>query len=165
MFWVNVRRQRNPEINEVFFILGNCVSIILFTSNNSTQLKAIYFWSWFYKKMYLQCLAFTMSSFSVQGNIDWCLKVVVTEWIRTEFLCLVYSAKIMCGKMTCKVKPLISRDNFSAEVYYFIILYHLVERNSAKYNVSNVCESFSLWESKIKVYTWWYNDIWLIRYH
>ena len=49
----------------------------------------------------------------------------------------------MCGKMTCKVKPLISQDHFSADV-----LYYLVERNTAKYNVSEVSESFSLWESK-----------------
>ena len=51
----------------------------------------------------------------------------------------------MCGKKTCKVKPLISQDHFSAE-----ILYYLVERNSVNYNVSEVFESFGLCESKIK---------------
>ena len=52
----------------------------------------------------------------------------------------------MCGKMTCKVKPLISQDHISTE-----ILYYLVERNSVPYNVSEVSESFSLCESKLMV--------------
>ena len=55
------------------------------------------------------------------------------------------SGKIMCAKLTCKVKYLISQDHFSAE-----ILYYLVERNGVEYNVSKVSESFSLWESKTK---------------
>ena len=39
MFWANVRRQRNLEIDEVFFILGNWVSIIIFTSNVKVELS------------------------------------------------------------------------------------------------------------------------------
>ena len=50
----------------------------------------------------------------------------------------------MYGKMPSKVKPLMSQDHFSAD-----ILFYLVERNSVKYNVSEVSESFSLWERKI----------------
>ena len=49
----------------------------------------------------------------------------------------------MYGKKTCKVKPLVTQNDFSAG-----ILYYLVERNIVKYNVSEVSESFSLWERK-----------------
>ena len=66
--------------------------------------------------------------------------------LEQKFVYSVYSRKIMHGKRTCKVKPLISQDHFSAE-----ILYYLVENNSMKYNISEVSESFSLRESKIKV--------------
>ena len=52
----------------------------------------------------------------------------------------------MCGKMTCKVKLLMSQDYFSGE-----ILFYLNERNNVKYNLSEVSESFILWESKLKL--------------
>ena len=46
--------------------------------------------------------------------------------------------------MICKDQTfaLVSQDHFSAE-----FLYYLVKRNSVNYNVSEVSESFSLWES------------------
>ena len=51
----------------------------------------------------------------------------------------------MCGKKTCKVKPFRSQDHFSAKK-----IYYLAVRNSVEY-VSELSQSFSLWEGKIKV--------------
>ena len=45
----------------------------------------------------------------------------------------------MCGKITCKVKPLIIQDHFLPEV-----LYYLGEGNSVKYNASEVSESLKV---------------------
>ena len=42
MIWLNARRQRNPEINEVFVILGNWVSFILFTSNKNVEISWLF---------------------------------------------------------------------------------------------------------------------------
>ena len=62
-----------------------------------------------------------------------------------QFVCLVaYSGKNMCGKMICKVQPLISQDYFSAEILY------LVKKNSLKYNVSLNFLNLSVCESKEK---------------
>ena len=70
---------------------------------------------------------------------------MLVSGLEQKFVCLVHSGKIMCGKITCKVKPLISQDHLLAE-----ILYYLVERNSMPYNVSEVSEHSSLRESKTK---------------
>ena len=67
--------------------------------------------------------------------------------LEQKFVCSVYSGKNRVWKDDCKGQTfaLVSQDHFSAE-----FLYYLVKRNSVKYNVSEVSESFSLWESKKK---------------
>ena len=93
------------------------------------QFKTIYSLPWFYKKIF-----FTMFSFNNTQQTKSLLKVSImskeiwidtwasssSSWVRTE-TCLVHSGKVMCGKMTCKVKPLISLDHFSADIIYYLV--------------------------------------------
>ena len=41
-----------------------------------------------------------------------CFKLLLAGF-EQKFVCLIYSRKIMCGKMACKVKLLISQDYFT----------------------------------------------------
>ena len=85
MFWANVRRQRNPEIDEVLFILGNWVSIIIFwvivlilLSPSLMQASYHEVNSCAYPYDKFQCTAF----FSINGSKSNCTKVTKTSFRR-----------------------------------------------------------------------------------
>ena len=123
-----------PFIYTIIFYLMLCIN----SSSNSNSKQYIICHD-FIKKCVLQCLVLIIPSKQIL-----CSKPAkALGGLEHKFACSVYSEKIMCGKMTLKVKPFISQDHFLAEV-----LYYLVEKNTLKYNVSEDSESFSLCERK-----------------
>ena len=144
-----------PFIYTIIFYLMLCIN----SSSNSNSKQYILCHD-FTKKYVLQCLVLIIP----------CKQILCSKpakalgGLEQKFACSVYSEKFMCGKLTSTVKPFISQDHFSVEV-----LYYLVERNTMKYNVSEVSESFRLCESKkeekiiyIQIYIYIYIYIYII---